>query len=142
LPILNTTGDHIRRRRLELGLLQRNVAKALGVSISTVTNWEKHRTEPQLYLIPRIIEFLGYDPFSSYSKSVGQKLLQYRKSNGISQKELSGRMGIDPKTLSRMARGRGRCFRSVLEKVSAFLDRERNKVVCYHDALTGSLHHM
>ncbi len=31
LTVLNTLGDHIKKRRLELGLLQRQVAGLLGV---------------------------------------------------------------------------------------------------------------
>jgi len=53
-------GDHIKNRRLNLGLYQSDVARVLGVNTSTVTNWEKHRSEPLLWVIPKIIEILGY----------------------------------------------------------------------------------
>src|SRR3990167_3741304 len=36
-----TLGEHIKRRRLELGLEQKDVAKQLGVTTDTVLNWEK-----------------------------------------------------------------------------------------------------
>jgi DNA-binding XRE family transcriptional regulator len=35
-----TLGDHLRRRRLELGLHQKDVAKIIGVTTSSVWNWE------------------------------------------------------------------------------------------------------
>ena len=38
--------EHIRKRRLDLGLLQYEVATAIGVTESTVWNW-KHGTEPE-----------------------------------------------------------------------------------------------
>lgn len=38
------------------------VAKIIGVTESTVWNWE-HGTEPELRNMPKIIEFLGYVPF-------------------------------------------------------------------------------
>jgi len=57
---LHTLGDHIRKRRLDLGLLQREVAEKLQVNQMTVCNWETNRTSPQLRFIPRIVAFLGY----------------------------------------------------------------------------------
>jgi len=120
--MLITIGDHIKRRRLELGLFQRQVAERLGVDECTVTNWEKHRTEPQLYLIPRIIEFLGYYPEPTDPKTLGEELLQYRKSCGVSQKELARWIGIDPTTLGRVERNEGRCLPEVLRKVNEFLE--------------------
>jgi transcriptional regulator with XRE-family HTH domain len=59
---LVTIGDHIRKRRLDLGLKQVHVARALGVSATAVTGWEKNRREPNPSFIPKIIAFLGYTP--------------------------------------------------------------------------------
>jgi len=42
-----TIGDHIRKRRMDLGLLQREVAEIIGVTESSIWNWE-HGTEPEL----------------------------------------------------------------------------------------------
>src|SRR5258708_35272377 len=41
---LNTLGDHLLRRRLTLKLLQRQVAKQLGVHEATVDHWETNPT--------------------------------------------------------------------------------------------------
>ena len=60
--VIATIGDHLRKRRLDLGLLQREVAEQLGVDKSTVTNWELNRTTPTLRFSPRIIGLLGFDP--------------------------------------------------------------------------------
>jgi transcriptional regulator with XRE-family HTH domain len=120
--ILNTIVDHIKKRRLELGLFQAQVASILGVDESTVTNWEKNRTSPTLRSMPKIIDFLGYDPMPRHSETLGEKLLQYRKSCGLSQKELAKRIGIDPATLSMLEREKGRCLTLVLKKVAAFLE--------------------
>ena len=35
----------------------------LGVDTTTVNNWERNRSNPRLYLIPKIAEFLSYNPF-------------------------------------------------------------------------------
>jgi DNA-binding XRE family transcriptional regulator len=49
---LKSLGDHIRKRRLDLGLLQKDVAQRLSVSEASIWNWETHRSNPQTYLIP------------------------------------------------------------------------------------------
>ena len=64
---LKTLGDHIRAKRLDLGLIQKNVAGIIGVTTDTITNWEKNRNEPMYRHNPRIIEFLGYCPLELQS---------------------------------------------------------------------------
>jgi DNA-binding XRE family transcriptional regulator len=71
--------------------------------------------------MPKIIEFLGYHPMPRHWETLGEKLSQYRKSRGISQKRLAQQIGIDLATLSRLERERGGCLGSVLKKVTAFL---------------------
>jgi transcriptional regulator with XRE-family HTH domain len=58
-------GDHLRKRRLDLGLHQHQVAKQLGVNLTTYQLWELHRTRPTPKIRPKVIELLGYDPFGS-----------------------------------------------------------------------------
>ena len=115
-------GDHVKKRRLELGLYQAQVAKMLRVDESTVTNWEKHRTQPTLRALPKTVAYLGYDPMPAGTTRLGEMLLRYRKSRGVTQKELAKQIGIDPTTLSRLERKQGGCLPSVLEKVGAFLN--------------------
>jgi DNA-binding XRE family transcriptional regulator len=55
-----TLGDHLRRRRLVLGLYQKEVAALLGVATSTIWNWE-HGWAIGRRFIPRINQFLGHD---------------------------------------------------------------------------------
>ncbi|MBI1805492.1 MAG: helix-turn-helix transcriptional regulator [Ignavibacteria bacterium] len=59
---VRTLGDHIRKRRLDLGIHQKDVAALVNATTSTVTNWEKGRSSPRLYLLPKVFEFLGYNP--------------------------------------------------------------------------------
>jgi transcriptional regulator with XRE-family HTH domain len=72
--------------------------------------------------MPKIIEFLGFDPVLSVPKTLAGQLYHYRKSRGLNQKRLAETIGIDPTTLSRLEKGKGRFFSSVVQKVSAFLD--------------------
>ena len=59
---LRTLGDHLRKRRMDLGLFQKDIAKRLGASTASVNNWELNEREPELRFIPGILRFLGYDP--------------------------------------------------------------------------------
>jgi DNA-binding XRE family transcriptional regulator len=54
-------GGHLRHRRLQLGLYQKEVAERLGVASSTIWKWENGWTV-DLRFIPRVIKFLGYNP--------------------------------------------------------------------------------
>lgn len=54
-----TIGERLKRRRLELGLLQQEVAKALRVRVETARNWEGVRTGPQGRFLSRFVWFLG-----------------------------------------------------------------------------------
>ncbi len=58
----NPWARQIRKRRRELGLLQREVGKRMGVSAETVANWEKGRTKPIPSEFKLVTAFLGYDP--------------------------------------------------------------------------------
>ena len=94
-------GDHLRKKRLDLGLLQREVGQKIGVDECTIYNWENNRTTPYLYSIPKIIKFLGYNPFDSKPQTLGEKLLYCRRILGISQKQLAQKLGVDPTALAR-----------------------------------------
>jgi DNA-binding XRE family transcriptional regulator len=55
-------GEHVKRKRLELGMDQEDVATFLGIDIHTLIAWE-HGTVPLKRQTPKIVEFLGYDPY-------------------------------------------------------------------------------
>ena len=78
---LRTLGDRVLKRRLDLGLLQRDVAALLAVSKDTVTRWEKHATSPEVRHLPKIIEFLGYDPVPP-GETTGQRIKATRERLG------------------------------------------------------------
>ena len=57
-----TLGEHLRRRRHERGLLQKDAADHLGGNTFILANQEKDYRNPRLRFWPGIIECLGYDP--------------------------------------------------------------------------------
>jgi transcriptional regulator with XRE-family HTH domain len=56
---VNNLGDEIRSKRLDLGLQQKEVARRLGVSPETLSNWEKGLTSPQATIYGRLRRVLG-----------------------------------------------------------------------------------
>ncbi len=95
---LVTVGNHIRKRRLDLGFLQREVAAEIGVSNQTLQYWEVGRHEPGFRYLSAIIRFLDYDP-RPQGKTLGERLRRTRQTLGLSQKELARDLGIDPSTV-------------------------------------------
>jgi transcriptional regulator with XRE-family HTH domain len=94
----------MQRRRLELGLGATDLAKLLGVAATSVANWEKGRTEPAIAHLPRIIQFLGYDPDAG-SSHLGTALRHRRGLLGLSQEATARHLRVDPGTIRRWERG-------------------------------------
>ncbi len=90
-------GEHIRKRRLELRLTQKQAAERLGVNPWTGLDWEKDHTEPPIESIPVIIRFLDYDLFPE-PKTIPERLLAKRRTMGWSIKEAARRLGVDSGT--------------------------------------------
>ena len=117
---LRTLGDHLRKRRLDLCLLQREAAERIGVDPTTVTNWELSRTAPALRFIPSIIRFLGYVPFPP-GQSLADRLRAARRTLGLSQERVAAMLDVDESTVTRWERGCRRPGAALLERVEAIL---------------------
>lgn len=116
---LHTLGDHLRARRLDLGLLQKEVAEKLKASQASVFNWERNRLSPDFTFLPAVIRFLGYDPRPE-GTTLGQKLYRARTAQGIPQKKLAEALDLDQGTLSSVEDGR-RVTKRVAVVVEAWL---------------------
>ncbi len=79
---------------MELGLFQCDLRARFKLEKETYANWEKDRCYPAMKPWPGIIEFLGYDP-SPVPKTMGERLLAYRRRNGPNRKGLARQLGID-----------------------------------------------
>jgi len=99
-----TIGEMIRKRRLDLGLGQMEVAEIVGCSQATVTNWEKGHGAPRINHMAGVIKFLGFNPLPD-GGTVAQRLVNHRKAHGLTQKAFAAQIGVDQGTLAKWERG-------------------------------------
>jgi transcriptional regulator with XRE-family HTH domain len=125
--ILKTLGDHLRKRRFDLGLLQGEVADRLGADNSTINAWELNYHEPSLHRFPAIKDFLGYDPDELPEDApLGLRIAARRRAIGLSQKALADCLGIDEGTVGRWERGDlQRVSRRVKRLLTRWLSRQK-----------------
>jgi transcriptional regulator with XRE-family HTH domain len=107
----SSLGAHIRRRRLMLGMKQRDLASEFGVRTDTVRNWEKSRTEPTDAALPAIIRFLGYAPFPQPA-NISDRLRNLRRAMGWSIRKAASETGVDAGTWGDWERGKVILFRA------------------------------
>ena len=109
-PEVETLGDRIRARRIDLGLRQRDVAEMIGVSSFTVGNWEAGKTDPAVQYLPRIANFLGplqLKP-AELPSDFPARLQVIRRDLGLTQSQLAERLGVDESTVWGWEKGRHR----------------------------------
>lgn len=100
-----TLGEHIKKKRLEIKLTQREAGEQLGVTLFTVINWEYGVRKPAIRHLPAIRQFLGYNPEHLDPKTIAERLRAKRRELGWSQKEAAQRFGVDPSTWSNWEAG-------------------------------------
>ena len=119
LLTLLSIADHPRKRRLDLGLTQKDAAAQLGVDPDTVRNWEQARTEVELRFYPALIQFLGYNPLPE-ARTRGQAIRRARLSQGLSQELLAKLAGVDEGTVRRLEADTPRMGRRPTKAVCGF----------------------
>ena len=89
-----TIGEKLKNKRIELNLLQIDVASIIGVCEDSITLWENNRNAPSVIYYPKIIEFPGYVPFDVNSSTLVGQIKLYRYLNGLSQENLALTLNI------------------------------------------------
>jgi transcriptional regulator with XRE-family HTH domain len=118
-----TIGEMIRKRRLDLGLLQREATEQLGCDKMTIVNWERGHTTPQVAHMARVIAFLGFNPIDA-GATIAERLVNFRKTRGITQKAFASRIGIDQGTLGKWKRGKRKPMGLFLSAVLEAMDEK------------------
>ena len=119
--ILNSIGDHLRKKRLEEHLTQADVAQLLGVNKISIENWENNHNAPKIYALPKIIEFLGYIPFELLKESMGDKIKSYRKEHGLSQRKLAKLLSVDQTTIRDWERNTHKPSKKLIKRINEIL---------------------
>jgi transcriptional regulator with XRE-family HTH domain len=99
-----TLGQHLKRRRLQLHLMQAEVASRLCVHIESVKNWERGVTSPMIQHVPKIVEFLGYNP-EQRPEVLAELIVYWRRVLGLTQEGLAQALAIDAVTVYRWEKG-------------------------------------
>jgi len=114
-----TLGQHLKKKRFTDGLRQKQIAAKLGVSARTLSLWECDRIVPAWEYQPRLIAYLGFDPFDgltpgkpkgnetsgvaflspSAPATIGQKIKEFRLKSKKTLKQLAEEWGVSVKTL-------------------------------------------
>jgi DNA-binding transcriptional regulator YiaG len=75
------------------------------VSKDTIKLWEKGKVTPSIRFLPVIFRFLGYYPFPK-PVSLSERILAARRQLGITQKELSRILKVDPSSVRNWESGK------------------------------------
>ncbi len=138
-----TLGQHLKKKRFSAGIRQSEAALELGVSDRTLSLWETDRVYPAWAFQPRLIAYLGYDPFNdpmlgspgrnetscvdflslSAPVTIGRKIRQGRLKLKKTRKQLASELGISVKTLWGWETDRWEPTAKGQKQIEAFLER-------------------
>jgi transcriptional regulator with XRE-family HTH domain len=119
-------GEHLKKRRKELGLLQREAAAQMGVNTFTYLNWEKGKTKPVPSQFRPVVAFLGYDPPPAPT-SLAERVEAKRRSLGTTLDQVAQYLGWDPASLYRYLKGVWRLPPERADALERFLDLDPEK---------------
>lgn len=129
-----TVGQHLKRERQLRKMLQKNVAKELGINQWTLIGWEKDTKQiSQPSFFPRVIEWLGYDPFPK-PQTEGEELRQARLRRGMTAQQAADDAGVDQGTWLSFEHGTRATVPNVRKQLLAWANRERRQSLTDHEA--------
>lgn len=90
--------------------------------MDSVCHWETGHSQPKVYLMPRIIDFLGYvldEPAASFPEA----LRSARRQAGLSQARLAKRARIDESSIAKWERGETIPFPATAKRLQRFFKK-------------------
>ena len=117
-----TLGEHLRKRRKELGLTLEGAADQIGVSPGTVMAMEQGRLlAPSMATFSEVLSFLGYYPYAV--SNLEERLLKLRRINGWTLPQAARKAKAHAEAWSRWERGFPIRYRPHRAAVAKLLDR-------------------
>ena len=136
-----TIGEHLRKRRLELGIFQSEAARRLRVSTVTLSRWECDKVHPTWPQQPAVIAYLGFDPFTNPAlgspkgnetrsvaflpsgalANIGQAIIRHSIKMRKTRKQFAQELGVSPKTVWNWKTGRRHPSHVLRKRIVAFL---------------------
>lgn len=110
-----------------MGLLQKDVAKTLNVTPSSIENWEKDKGYPKEMHFEKLRDFLGetFQPFEK-EKILGRQIKEFRMKQNLSQKQLALKIGIAANTMIAIESQRKHILNSTYLKAVNYLAKNQN----------------
>lgn len=105
---------------MDLNLKQKEVAELLDISETTINYWEINHCQISLRFKPRVFDFIGFCPYDA-SLPINLKLKERRKNLGLSIKELSKKLKVDPCTIAYWERNEHQPVKKSLKIIEGFL---------------------
>lgn len=116
-----TLGQHLKKRRRELRLFQREAAQRMGIDVFTYLNWEKDKTVPVAARFRPVVEFLGYNP-SPEPQTLAARVEAKRRVLGTTFEQLAGYLSWDSGSLARYLNGTWRLPPERADALERFLN--------------------
>ena len=91
---LKPLGPLLLLKRVDSDKTLKETSRKLGICHQTLFKWEHGIRAPQIKLYPKIVAYLGYDPWANASLGFGERLRQARLRLGLSREILANRLGI------------------------------------------------
>ena len=124
---------------MDLGLRQSDVADRIGVWTSTVNDWEKNRFNPEVQYVPKVVPFLGYDPFGPPPASFPLQLRAARVAAGLTRRQLAAGLAVHPGTVAEWERGEVQPLESSVERLRALLGLSGGQPTWLHRVAQGKV---
>lgn len=111
----------LRRRRRLLGLKTADVAALFGIAEWSYRAWERGLSDPAARNYPKVIEFLGREPWPTLV-NLPERFRAARLRRGLIIQEAAAIIGIHSTKLGQFERHADRRWsRSMLDRIEAFL---------------------
>ena len=105
-----SVADHLRKRRLDLGLTRREAGERLGIGPWTYGRWEGGERTVRVRYYPAIIRFLDYDPLPE-PRSLAEAIRYERMRRGLSRVEVARLAGVTEPTIERLEKDNSQALR-------------------------------